>query len=117
MANIVNECGRTLALGNIDIGEQTEIALTAGEVTKVKTGGTVAVTISQRTAEGAGPFTCDMDLTSNSNGAVGQTPLKVTQDSGNGANGNINIKVEMPQDMACTGGMSQTVSASDKEPS
>ncbi|KAI9167844.1 hypothetical protein HJFPF1_03983 [Paramyrothecium foliicola] len=103
VANVVNECGRTLLRGNIDIGEQTEIALAAGEVTQVTNGSTVDVTISQRTPEGAGPFTCDMDLTSNGNGIFGQTPLQVTQGNANGGTGDLTIQVALPADMACIG--------------
>jgi hypothetical protein len=104
VANIVNECGRTLAGGNIDIGEQTEIALAAGGVTQVKNGSDVTVTISQRDASGVGPFTCDLDLTSNANGVSGQTPLTVTQDNASSGTGDVAIKVAMPADLACTGG-------------
>lgn len=46
-ANIVNECGRTELTGNIDVGENTENALAAGAVTKVKAGTVMAVTIHQ----------------------------------------------------------------------
>ncbi|KFA81292.1 hypothetical protein S40288_04849 [Stachybotrys chartarum IBT 40288] len=102
-ANIVNECGRTLLAGNIDIGEQTELALTAGEVTKVANGSTVAVTIDQRSAEGAGPFTCDLDQTSNGSGIAGQVPLQVTQDDGASGTGNTTIQVALPDDMVCVG--------------
>lgn len=37
-ANIVNQCGRTELTGNIDVGENTENALAAGQVTEVKAG-------------------------------------------------------------------------------
>ncbi|KAJ1323009.1 Egh16-like virulence factor [Microdochium nivale] len=103
VANIVNECGRTLLAGNIDIGEQTEIALAAGEVTQSTKAGKVTVTINQGSNAGSGPFTCDMDLTGNSNGAVGQTPLKVTQSRADFGTGVMTLEVEMPQDMACIG--------------
>ncbi|KAH7025132.1 uncharacterized protein B0I36DRAFT_376812 [Microdochium trichocladiopsis] len=103
VTNIVNECGRTLLAGNIDIGEQTEIELAAGNVTQSKKGGVVTVTINQVNNQGSGPFTCDMDLTSNSNGAVGQTPLKVTQNKADFGNGVLTLKVEMPKDMVCVG--------------
>lgn len=46
-ANVVNECGRTELTGNIDVGENTENALAAGAVTKVKAGSLVTVTIHQ----------------------------------------------------------------------
>lgn len=65
-ANVVNQCGRTELKGNIDVGENTENALSAGAVTQVKAGGEVTVTIHQVNADGAGPFFCDIDQTSNS---------------------------------------------------
>lgn len=63
-ANIVNECGRTELTGNIDVGENTESALSAGAVTQVTAGGSVTVTIHQVNADGAGPYACDIDMTS-----------------------------------------------------
>jgi hypothetical protein len=104
VANIVNECGRTFLGGNIDIGEQTEIALEAGDVTKVQNGTVVDVTVNQRSANGTGPFTCDMDLSSNANGAVGQTLLQVTQGNARDNTGDVTFQVAMPDDMACFGG-------------
>lgn len=64
-ANVVNQCGRTQLKGNIDVGENTENALSAGAVTQVKAGGEITVTIHQVNADGAGPFFCDLDETSN----------------------------------------------------
>lgn len=103
-ANVVNECGRTLAAGNIDIGENTENALAAGNVTKVTKGSKVQITVDQRNANGTGPFTCDMDQTSNANGATGQTPLDTQQGTAKSATGQVTLTVTMPSDMACTGG-------------
>ncbi|CCF46235.1 GEgh16 protein [Colletotrichum higginsianum] len=109
-ANIVNECGRTEISGNIDIGENTENALAAGQVTKVKAGGQLTVTIHQVNADGAGPFACDLDQTSNALGGSGQVPLEVTNNVP-GANGfsqvkaqQFNVTVKLPADMKCTGG-------------
>ncbi|KAL1873038.1 hypothetical protein Daus18300_004180 [Diaporthe australafricana] len=108
-SNIVNECGRTELGGNIDVGENTENALAANAVTQVSPGGEMTVTIHQVNADGAGPYTCDMDPTGNSLGATGQTPLEVTNNVP-GANGfsqaktqDFNITVKMPADMNCTG--------------
>jgi hypothetical protein len=63
-ANIVNECGRTELTGNIDVGENTENALAAKQVTSVKAGTLMTVTIHQVNADGAGPYQCDLDQTS-----------------------------------------------------
>lgn len=102
-ANIVNECGRTLLKGNIDIGENTETALASGDVTQVTSGSTVKVAINQVNANGTGPYTCDMDQTSNASGTSGQVALNVQQDNGANDNGQLELTVTMPDDMACIG--------------
>jgi hypothetical protein len=109
-ANVVNECRRTLLAGNIDIEQNTEDQLANKTITSVTKGSTVAVTIRQGNADGVGPYTCDMDLTSNADGVSGQTNLTVTE-KGN-ADGNITLSVTMPSDMACIGGMSSSESNS-----
>ncbi|KAK2030340.1 hypothetical protein LX32DRAFT_717009 [Colletotrichum zoysiae] len=100
-SNVVNECGRTILQGNIDIGEETENHLGNQTVTKVTAGATVDVIVAQVNVDGAGPYTCDLDLTSNSNGASGQTKLTVLESKPH--NGLITLKVQMPTDMACVG--------------
>jgi len=107
-ANVVNECGRTLLAGNIDIGQNTEDQLANKTITSVTKGSTVAVTIRQGSADGAGPYTCDLDLTSNADGATGQTNLTVKETDS--ADGNITLSVTMPSDMACIGGKTPTTS-------
>ncbi|KAK3319885.1 hypothetical protein B0T19DRAFT_478922 [Cercophora scortea] len=106
-ANIVNKCGRTQLAGNIDIGENTENALAAGTVTSVKAGSQLIVTIHQVNADGAGPYVCDLDETSNS-GLISQN-LTVTNNVP-GVNGlsqakaqDFNITVTMPDKFSCTG--------------
>lgn len=61
----MNQCGRTELKGNVDVGENTENALSANAVTQVEPGGEVTVTLHQVNADGAGPFFCDIDQTSN----------------------------------------------------
>lgn len=107
-ANIVNKCGRTQLAGNIDIGENTENALAEGAVTRVKAGSQITVTIHQVNADGAGPYVCDLDETSNS-GLISKN-LTVTNNVP-GVNGlsqakaqDFNITVTMPDDLNCTGG-------------
>lgn len=102
VANVVNECGRTMAAGNIDIGEQTENALAANQVTQVTKGSTVTMTINTVNETGQGPFSCDLDQTSNALGANGQTLLDVQQGNAN-RNGEMQLQVTLPQDLACTG--------------
>ncbi|KZL68226.1 GAS1-like protein, partial [Colletotrichum tofieldiae] len=99
--NVVNECGRTILGGNIDIGETTESQLGNNTVTKVTKGSNVDITIAQVSADGAGPYSCDLDLTSNANGATGQTKLQVKE--AKPQNGNIKLTVTMPDDLACVG--------------
>lgn len=101
-SNVVNECGRTLLNGNIDIGENTETQLAAKSVTSVTKGSTVNVVMQQGGTDGAGPYACDLDPTSNAQ-ATGQTKLTVMETNGNG--GNINFAVMMPSNMSCIGGM------------
>ncbi|KAK1831175.1 hypothetical protein QBC39DRAFT_382541 [Podospora conica] len=107
LANVVNKCGRTELTGNIDIGENTENALAANQVTQVKAGSDVVVTIHQVNADGAGPYVCDIDMTSN--GGIISQNLTVTNNIP-GVNGlsqakaqDFNITVTMPSDMQCTG--------------
>ncbi|KAL2005431.1 hypothetical protein VTN00DRAFT_2642 [Thermoascus crustaceus] len=111
--NIVNGCGRTELNGNIDIGEQTENELAANRVTSVKKGSVLSVTIHQVNADGAGPYTCDLDQTSNAN--TNFVPLKVT-DNVPGVNGlsqakfqNFVMKVALPDDLNCIGGSTGNV--------
>ncbi|KAI5462044.1 hypothetical protein BGZ63DRAFT_355696 [Mariannaea sp. PMI_226] len=106
-ANVVNECGRTELTGNIDVGENTENALAAKQVTQVKAGSKITVTIHQVNADGAGPYACDLDETSNS-GLISQN-LTVTNNVP-GTNGfsqakaqSFNITVQMPDKFTCTG--------------
>ncbi|PHH53789.1 hypothetical protein CFIMG_003331RAa [Ceratocystis fimbriata CBS 114723] len=108
-ANLVNECGRTQLAGNIDIGEATENAIAAKAVTQANPGDKVTVTIHQVNSDGAGPYVCDMDMTSNTLGVSGQTPL-VVENNVPGTNGfsqaktqQFNITVTMPDNMDCTG--------------
>jgi hypothetical protein len=125
-ANVVNQCGRTELAGNIDVGENTENQLAAGQVADVVAGDTVTVTIHQVNADGAGPYTCDLDETSE----LQEWPLRRTNpwltDQGNtgvftrtnlpiknnvpGKNGlsqakeqNFNMQVSLPKDLNCTG--------------
>lgn len=107
-ANIVNECGRTELSGNIDIGENTENALAAGAVTQVQSGTQIQVTLHQVNADGAGPFVCDLEETSNT-GLISQN-LTVTNNVP-GVNGfsqakaqDFTITVTMPDTFTCTGG-------------
>lgn len=106
-ANVVNKCGRIQLAVNIDIGENTENALSAGAVTQVKAGSKITVTIHQVNADGAGPYVCDLDETSNS-GLISKN-LTVTNNVP-GFNGlsqakaqDFNITVTMPDQLSCTG--------------
>jgi len=65
----------------------------------------VDVTINQVNTNGAGPYTCDLDLTSNADGVSGQTNLTVTEKDAASSTGDITLTVTMPADLACIGGM------------
>lgn len=99
--NVVNECGRSLLNGNIDSGETTELALIAKTITSVKKGSKVNVEINQVDDNGKGPYTCDIDLKSNANGATGQTKLEVKEEEP--VNGIIKLELTMPADLKCIG--------------
>lgn len=100
-SNAVNECGRTLLNGNIDVGANTEDQLANKTVTSITKGSKVAVAIRQGDANGAGPYTCDLDPTNNADGATGQLPLDLTEnDAGDGT---INLSVTMPANLSCIG--------------
>lgn len=99
---MVNECGRTLLAGNIDIGENTENQLLNKTVTQVTAGSKVAITIAQLDADGAGPYSCDLDQASNVQGASGQTALNVTENDG--GDGTIKLTATLPDDLKCIGG-------------
>jgi len=108
--NIVNSCGRTEIAGNIDVGEQTENELAVGRMTTVTRGSVMAVTIHQVNADGAGPYECDLDETSNA--ATNFVKLQVANNIP-GSNGlsqakeqDFTINVQMPDDFNCIGGMS-----------
>lgn len=102
VTNVVNQCGRTLQAGNIDVGANTEDALAANQVTKVTKGSKVNITIRQVNETGAGPYTCDMDFTGNSAAATGQINVTTTESKAN-KNGEITLEVAMPNDLACIG--------------
>ncbi|KAF2826586.1 hypothetical protein CC86DRAFT_455322 [Ophiobolus disseminans] len=105
--NIVNACGRTEINGNIDIGEQTENELAAGRMTTVSAGSVMAVTIHQVNADGAGPFECDLDETSNA--VTTFTPLKVSNNIpgsfglSQAKEQDFTINVQMPENFNCIG--------------
>jgi hypothetical protein len=105
--NIVNACGRTEIAGNIDIGEQTENELAAGRITTVSAGSVMQVTIHQVNADGAGPFECDMDETSNA--VTTFTPLKVSNNVpgtfglSQAKEKEFTINVQMPDKFNCIG--------------
>ncbi|KAK3984026.1 hypothetical protein QBC44DRAFT_302149 [Cladorrhinum sp. PSN332] len=106
-AGTVNSCGRTKLTGNIDVGEVTEAQLAEGIVTQVQAGSDVTITLHQVNADGAGPFTCQVDQTSNS--GVFSQPLHIKNNIP-GINGlsqakeqDFNITVTLPSDLQCVG--------------
>jgi hypothetical protein len=131
-SNIVNQCGRTINGGNIDVGAKTENALATGNVTQVTKGSDVTVTMSANSTMASGTYTCDLDPQGNVQGATGQTKLQSSQKNAESTKKNKNNKnsnrrlvvrqsvvaraskatggdtmtltVTMPNDLACIGG-------------
>ncbi|KAF7525226.1 hypothetical protein G7054_g11140 [Neopestalotiopsis clavispora] len=130
-SNVVNQCGRTVAGGNIDVGAKTEDALANGAVTSVTAGSSVKVTMSVNSTTDTN-FTCDLDPQGNVAGATGQTALtqktantNTSKNSGknnkgsnrklvvrhplfvrakNSASANtMTLTVDMPTDLSCIG--------------
>ncbi|KAL3590465.1 hypothetical protein FPOAC2_12657 [Fusarium poae] len=106
-ANIVNQCGRTEISGNIDVGENTENAIAANQVTQVEAGGEITVTIHQVNADGAGPYVCDLDESSNTNTNIQNLTVTNNVPGSNGLSQAktqaFNITVKMPDDLNCFG--------------
>lgn len=106
-ANIVNQCGRTELSGNIDVGENTENAISAKQVTQVEAGGELTVTIHQVNADGAGPYVCDLDESSNTNTNIQNLTVTNNVPGTNGLSQvktqAFNITVKMPDDLNCFG--------------
>jgi hypothetical protein len=103
----VNACGRTEINGNIDIGEQTEAELSNNRMAQVSSGSMLSVTIHQVNADGAGPFECDMDETSNAK--TDFTPLQVSNNVpgtlglSDAKTKEFTINVQMPDKFNCIG--------------
>ncbi|KAH8197722.1 hypothetical protein TruAng_008100 [Truncatella angustata] len=89
-SNIVNQCGRTINGGNIDVGAKEEDALANGKVTSVTKGTDVTVTLSANSTMASGTYTCDLDPKGNVQGATGQTKLTSSQNTANTNNNNNN---------------------------
>ncbi|KAK4160146.1 hypothetical protein QBC43DRAFT_360669 [Cladorrhinum sp. PSN259] len=106
-AGTVNSCGRTKLTGNIDVGEVTEAQLAEGIVTKVQAGSDVTITLHQVNADGAGPFTCQVDETSNSGVFSQPLPIKNNIPGVNGISQakeqDFNITVTLPSNLQCVG--------------
>ncbi|OAR03131.1 hypothetical protein LLEC1_05510 [Akanthomyces lecanii] len=110
-ANVVNICGRTELKGNIDVGENIEGAISSGNVTQVKAGDEVTVTIHQVNADGAGPFFCDIDQTGNSGANLQNLTVLDNVPGSNGLSQAkaqaFDIRVQLPNDLHCTGGFDE----------
>jgi hypothetical protein len=91
-SNIVNQCGRTVNGGNIDVGAKTEDALANGKVTSVTKGSSVTVQMSTNSTLASGTYTCDLDPQGNVQGASGQTALKSAQKTAKTSNSGNNNK-------------------------
>ncbi|KJZ73570.1 hypothetical protein HIM_07126 [Hirsutella minnesotensis 3608] len=104
----VNQCGRTLLKGNIDVGRSIEDALASNAVTQVDSGTTVMVKLHQVNSDGAGPYFCDLDESGNTN--IGVRNLTVVNNVP-GSHGlsqteakDFMMGVQMPSNFECRGG-------------
>jgi len=106
-ANVVNGCGRTELDGNIDIGTETENALAAGQVTQVTAGSKITVTLHQVNDDGAGPYACDLDQTSNAGVITQGVTIANNVPGTNGlsqvSTTDFNMTLTLPSNLACSG--------------
>ncbi|EFX00317.1 gas1-like protein [Grosmannia clavigera kw1407] len=112
-AGTVTECGRTELTGNIDVKTSTEDAISSGAVTSVAAGSQLTITIHQVNADGAGPYSCDLDEASDSgvmshnltvaNNIPGTNGLSLAKEQ------DFNITVTMPSTLNCSGGSTGNV--------
>lgn len=92
--------------GGLSQAGETESIIASGKFTRVQAGGTLTITVAQRSAQGSGPFACDLDESSNVLGVSGQTNLTVAQDASQFGTGNLTLTVTMPSNLTCIGGES-----------
>ncbi|KAI9138368.1 hypothetical protein BKA69DRAFT_1091927 [Paraphysoderma sedebokerense] len=102
-------CGRTLAGGNIDMDAEVQKILSeAGGLPSVAPGQPLTLEVHQVNADGAGPFTCEVDATAT--GKNFQNLEITTNVPGNAGRDRAGQKtthpltVQMPQNLQCTGG-------------
>ncbi|KAI9136932.1 hypothetical protein BKA69DRAFT_1033110 [Paraphysoderma sedebokerense] len=102
-------CGRTLAGGNIDMNaEVSKMMSELGGLPEVMAGKAVTLTVHQVNADGAGPFSCEVDAT-----GTGQSfkSVQVTRNVPGILSLNVlgstqphPLEVQMPADLNCSGG-------------
>lgn len=62
---LVNGCGRTKLQTNIDVANETEIAIQNNQIANCKPGDTLSMTVFVVNTDGSGPYFADIDEKSN----------------------------------------------------
>ncbi|KAG8418066.1 hypothetical protein J3458_005504 [Metarhizium acridum] len=104
---LVNGCGRTKLQTNIDVANETEIAIQNNQIAGCKPGDTMMLRVHVVNTDGSGPFFADIDEKSN----VGNFREIGKVDGIDGKNGiqrtaatAFDVAIPLPSDMKCEGG-------------
>ncbi|EFZ01651.1 hypothetical protein MAA_02880 [Metarhizium robertsii ARSEF 23] len=104
---LVNGCGRTKLQTNIDVANETEIAIQNNQIANCKPGDTLTMTVFVVNTDGSGPYFADIDEKSNV-GIFRELGKVDGIDGKNGIQRNaftaFDVQIPLPNDMKCEGG-------------
>ncbi|KAK9445702.1 hypothetical protein VB005_00816 [Metarhizium brunneum] len=104
---LVNGCGRTKLQTNIDVANETEIAIQNNQIANCKPGDTLTMTVFIVNTDGSGPYFADIDEKSNV-GIFRELGKVDGIDGKNGIQRNaftaFDVQIPLPTDMKCEGG-------------
>ncbi|KAF5127745.1 putative PPE family protein PPE24 [Metarhizium anisopliae] len=104
---LVNGCGRTKLQTNIDVANETEIAIQNNQIANCKPGDTLTMTVFVVNTDGSGPYFADIDEKSNV-GIFRELGKVDGIDGKNGIQRNaftaFDVQIPLPTDMKCEGG-------------
>ncbi|KID93411.1 Gas1-like protein, partial [Metarhizium majus ARSEF 297] len=104
---LVNGCGRTKLQTNIDVANETEIAIQNNQIANCKPGDTLTMTVFVVNTDGSGPYFADIDEKSNV-GIFREIGKVDGIDGKNGIQRNaataFDVQIPLPSDMKCEGG-------------
>ncbi|KJK84587.1 hypothetical protein H634G_00108 [Metarhizium anisopliae BRIP 53293] len=104
---LVNGCGRTKLQTNIDVANETEIAIQNNQIANCKPGDTLSMTVFVVNTDGSGPYFADIDEKSNV-GIFRELGKVDGIDGKNGIQRNaftaFDVQIPLPTDMKCEGG-------------